>query len=306
MNIWDILKLLIVIGVFVGIFFGNMIAVGIQNIKDNWPKYKCNPMIMPFAGYLGYDTMENFTGCVANIMEALMSRFLSPVFSTLDMMSSVGGNLMKDMNKMKTMMPKFQMMNFDVFGNITGIFTNIMIKFQKMIIKLKDLVMKIVGAAGIIINITDGLSMGAASYNCGPNGDFLRAAAGKFTKPGCCASQTCCFKPTTPILLKNGTYKQMKDIEIGDKLEKNIEVIATMKIKGDGSPYYKIYSSKIKDYIYVTGTHLIKDNNREKFIPVEEFDKAEKTKFIDNVFSCLVTSNHNIPIGEYDFWDWED
>jgi len=306
MNILDILKLLLVIGVFIGIFFGNMIAVGIKNIKDNWPKYKCNPMIMPFAGYLGYDTMENFTTCVANIMEALMSRFLSPVFSTLDMTTRVGGNLMKDMGKIKTMMPKFQMMNFNVFGNITGIFSNIMIKFQRIIIKLKDLIMKIAGAAGIIINITDGLAMGASSFNCGPQGDFIRAAGGKFVKPGCCNTQTCCFEATTPIKLKNGEVKHIKDIEIGEILQNNIEVIATLKIKGDGAPYYKIYSKILNNHIYVTGTHRIRDPNKNFFIPVADFPLAEKTYIVDDVFYCLVTSNHNIHIGEFIFWDWED
>ena len=27
---------------------------------------------------------------------------------------------------------------------------------------------------------------------------------------------------------------------------------------------------------------------------------------IENELSCLITSDHNIPIGEYTFWDWED
>ena len=45
MNITDILKLILVLLVFLGIFFGNMLAMGIQEIKDNWPKYKCNPMV---------------------------------------------------------------------------------------------------------------------------------------------------------------------------------------------------------------------------------------------------------------------
>ena len=38
MNIWDIIKLLIVLGVFVGIFFGNMLSVGISKNKRRLAK----------------------------------------------------------------------------------------------------------------------------------------------------------------------------------------------------------------------------------------------------------------------------
>ena len=34
---------------------------------------------MPFASYLGYDTIENFSYCVGNIQKDLMGYFLSPI-----------------------------------------------------------------------------------------------------------------------------------------------------------------------------------------------------------------------------------
>ena len=33
---------------------------------------------------------------------------------------------------------------------------------------------------------------------------------------------------------------------------------------------------------------------------------ALKTDICDEELSCLITSNHGIPIGEFTFWDWED
>ena len=35
-----------------------------KKIKTNWAKYRCNPMMMPFAGYAGHDPIENFTQCM--------------------------------------------------------------------------------------------------------------------------------------------------------------------------------------------------------------------------------------------------
>ena len=116
-----------------------------------------------------------------------------------------------------------------------------------------------------------------------------------------------CFHPDTKIKLANGKYKSMKDLNLGEKLEKGIEVIAVLKIKGEEKDkFYKIYSKELNDYIFVTGTHLIRDPKTKKFIKVSDFKDAKISETWVNEMSCLVTSNHHIPIGEYTFYDWED
>jgi len=116
-----------------------------------------------------------------------------------------------------------------------------------------------------------------------------------------------CFHPETKIKLANGEYKQMKDLNLGETLANNIEVIAVLRIKGgEKDKYYKIYSKELNDYIYVTGTHLIMHPKTKKFIPVEKYENSRITNSWTNEMSCLVTSNHNIPIGEFTFYDWED
>ena len=84
-----------------------------------------------------------------------------------------------------------------------------------------------------------------------------------------------------------------------------------MKIKGN-EKLYKIYSNTLNDYIYVTGSHHILENinndkyNLDNYIFVNEFKNAIPTDISNDTYYCLVTSNHNIPVGEYIFWDWED
>tara|TARA_A100001011_G_scaffold362416_2_gene411322 strand:+ start:2999 stop:3934 length:936 start_codon:yes stop_codon:yes gene_type:complete len=311
MNIWDIIKLLIVLGVFMGIFFGNMISVGIQRIKDDWPKHKCNPMVMPFAGYLGYDTMENFTTCVAGIMQVLMDKFLSPVFTTLNIVTQVGGGLMKDISQIKAVMPKMEMQGLNMNLDIKAILTNVVMKVQKMVIQMKDTIMRIAATSRIIMNASAGFSMAGVSYHCGPPGDFVRTFQLK-PRPSCCAKGDCgvadvlCFSGNTKIEMNDGKYKKIKDIELGDKLLNDIDVICSMKIKNNGTKFYKIYSKKLKQNIYVTGNHLIQDPESNRFIPVEESSVSKKTNKVDDIVYCLITSNHNIPVGEFIFWDWED
>jgi hypothetical protein len=132
----------------------------------------------------------------------------------------------------------------------------------------------------------------------GPPGQIVRAL-GK------------CFHPETKIRLKNGSVVKMMDVNAGDVLEDNSSVIATMKIDNSKSkiPYYKIKGRGVcKEDIYVTGSHLVYDSNSDKFIPVEKYkhavlsDTDNKTEW----FSCLITHDHNITIGDEVFWDWED
>ena len=107
-----------------------------------------------------------------------------------------------------------------------------------------------------------------------------------------------CFAPETAIQLKNGTTRQMKNLELGDVLVNGSIVEATMKIKNHNDPYYKIGD------IHVTGSHYVKDGNVYK--QVRNFSKAEPTDKVAKVVCCLVTNDHKIPVGDFVFWDWED
>jgi hypothetical protein len=58
--------------------------------------------------------------------------------------------------------------------------------------------------------------------------------------------------------------------------------------------------------IHVTGSHLVFDDSKKKFVKVSDYYKAEKSKVKTEWFSCLITSDHKIKIGSEIFWDWED
>ena len=74
MKFKDILSMILVIVIFIALLFSSLLSVGIKKVKENWPKYKCNPAAMPFAGYLGYDLMGNFTSCIADIQKGIEKR----------------------------------------------------------------------------------------------------------------------------------------------------------------------------------------------------------------------------------------
>ena len=289
----DIKTSFFILIVFLMMFFATILSVGIKKFKENWPKYKCNPAAMPFAGYLGYDTMGNFVDCISTIQSGLMGRFLAPIFTMTKFLTSLAGNIMSSISALQSTIFNLKFGMNKMFGDITGMFVNIIVKFQKLIMKMKDLFKKLAGTMAVLVYMMQGISYTGTSLWDGPIGQFTRDF---------------CFAPDTKIVLNNGKIKQMKDIEIGDVLENDIEVLATLKIKNQNpekNPYYKIWSDKLNSYIYVTATHKILDP-KDGFIPVETYSRATKTDIKPEILYCLITENHEIPIGEYTFWDWED
>jgi len=170
----DMLNVLIIILGFLFLWVVSTIIMGLKKIKQNWPKYRCNPSVMPFAGQLGYDAFENFTYCIGNIQMDLMGYFLRPIYFVIEMASSLGKELMNSIQSIREMI---SWMRFSIFGIITdvlGIFINIVSRFQILIIQMKTLVMKMIAITVVILYKIEGAMMTGKSIYRGPIGDVLR------------------------------------------------------------------------------------------------------------------------------------
>lgn len=297
MKLSDILKSLAIIIIFAILYFSAILSNGLQDIKDNWPKYRCVPTYMPLAGYFGHDPVSNFAYCVGNIQKQLMDFFLTPVYYVLTMVGSLAKWLVDRIQFIRKFFYYLRNMVKNMLGDVYGMLINVLIQFQNLIIKTKDTIMKLIGTIVTFIYLIQGAIHTGRSIYKGPIGETLRII---------------CFEPNTPVKLLDGTTKKMKDLVLGDILENNSEVYGTLKLKGDeDNKYYKIWSDKLQNYIYVTGEHKILNNKENKsdlknYIDVKDYYKSEKTDIWDEELSCLITSNHQIPIGEFTFWDWED
>lgn len=296
MKFKDIAYVVLIIIAFGILHFTGFIMLRLKDLEENWPKHRCNPMTMPFASYLGHDPMANFTYCVGNIQKDLMGFFLEPLQYVLGMVGNLGEWILARLNLLREFFNMFRKFLSTMVGDIYGMFVNVLIQVQSLVIKLKDTVMKLVGILMTFMYLIQGAMMTGQSVNRGPIGETLRSI---------------CFHKDTPVSLKNGTTMKMKDLKLGTILENGAEVYGILTLKGDKqNPYYKIWSDKLNTNIYVTGDHKILDDVEDKdiecFKPVSEVSYARKTDIYDEELSCLITSNHRIPIGEYTFWDWED
>ena len=264
----------------------------LKEIKDNWPLYRCNPMYMPLSD----DMSSDFTYCIQNITTSFMGYLLQPLTFITSTLATLGGNFSTQINSIRGMFDKIRNSISSIFESIFGVFLNIIIEFQKIIMGMKDLIGKTIGILVTLMYVMDGSLKTMNSAWKGPSGQLVKAL-GK------------CFYPETKIKLKNGNIVSIKDINLGDVLENGSVVYSTMKIdnKNNKEDLYCIKEKGVNgENINVTGSHLVFDNSKNKFVKVSEYHKAVKSKVKTEWFSCLITSDHKIKIGSEIFWDWED
>jgi hypothetical protein len=271
-----------------GIFYYNQIA----QIKANWPLYRCNPMYM----FLADNVEENFVYCIQSMQTNFMGYLLEPLTYITGTLGTMLGGFMGDIQNIRAMFNKIRTFFSSIIQSIFGVFLNLIIEFQRITIGIKDLIGKTIGIMVSLMYMLDGSIKTMNSTWNGPPGQLVRAL-GK------------CFHPLTRIKLKDGNIKFMKDIVLGDVLEDGSIVESTMSIdnRKDKLPFYSIKNTEYNgENILVTGSHLVLDKSTNKFIKVENYNKAELTNITYDWFSCLITDTHNIKIGDQIFWDWED
>jgi len=304
----DLTLSIIIVFIFIFLYIFNLVVVGMQRIKDNWPVYRCQPLVMPFASFFGHDTGKNYAYCIQSMQKGFMDDLLKPLNFNVNILGDITSELTGTFNNFREFTKYFRFSMMDAFSNIFATLFNLMIEVQRTVINIKDMVGKVIGIMTTTLYVLDGSVMTMSSAWSGPPGQLVRAL---------------CFHPETKLDLKNGNKVSMKDVELNSILKNGTRVLSVMKISNldeNGTIIEKMYRVKryIKnnndndnddnddDYILVSGSHLIYNPDSKKFVQVKDLPNSEISQVDCDVLSCLITSNHTIPIGDWIFHDWED
>ena len=300
----DITQGVLVVLLFVGLMFANTASAGVERIKKNWPEYRCNPSVMPFAASFGHDPVDNFTSCIAQMQTASMGVLTAPFTSAMSMLGGAGGGLSGMLSGgLQSNRGMFSNLRGNITGvvqNIFGVFLNIVIQVQKLFLDLKDLFSKIVAVLATMLYFVRMSFKALSSVWNGPPGELLKGL---------------CFSPDTLVPLMDGSTQRMCDIRPGQTLRDGGRVTAVLDIDNTDASgnqveaMYTVPGGEGDSRIRVSGSHLVYHTSKDGFVPVRDLE-AESGARMDHSpcpkLSCLVTSDHIIPIGEWRFHDWED
>jgi hypothetical protein len=319
MSASDVTISVLIVVTFFLLYMFNFFVVGFKRIKDNWPIYRCNPLVLPFASLFGFDAGQNFAFCIQNVQSAFMGEILKPVNYNIGVLNNVGGSLTGNVGGIRSMFDNIRKSIMAAIQSVFGVFLNMMIEMQRIMVNLKDLFGKLMGIMSTVMYTLSGSMMTMNSAWDGPGGDMVRFL---------------CFHPDTlvevaapdlggpegpPLLVP------MKDLKLNTVLKTGTRVCAVMHIsnvdengqpiedmytlpRDDGVPRDDIVVTGVpRDDIVVTGSHLVYDPSQRQFVPVHSLTLAKKAVGQPcDTLTCLITSDHTIPIGQWLFHDWED
>jgi hypothetical protein len=307
----DIALSILIVLLFFILYFVNVLAIDFKDIQKNWPLYRCNPTVMPFVDIIGPEgtnSVDNFVYCVQNMQKNYMPNLLEGVNYNFDLLSNVSLNIKDSLYSAVNFISEFRKMISDNISNVFGIFSNLVVEIQRTTITIKDTFSKLIGIIGTMVFLLDGSMKTSSSIWNGPPGSMIRGVA-KIKIPNI----KICFHPHTLIQKEDRTFCKIEDIKLGDVIKNNSTVIAVLKINNlsfDKKIIKKFHKfqkeGEREEDIYVTGCHLVFDDETNNFVKVKNHKKSIKTNESNEYFTCLITSNHIISIGNYIFHDWED
>ena len=136
-KIFAILLLIIIITFLITIY-------GLKHIvRDNWSQYRCDPFVMPFSGFFGYDPVKNFNNCIRLNVNESSKPLLSPfedVFSrTSETMNAISGAI----NDVSMTLDVGRTGMSSGLTDVMGIMGNVATTTEFLMIKIKTIFQKI-------------------------------------------------------------------------------------------------------------------------------------------------------------------
>lgn len=267
-TLWDVSNgiavIIFMLIIFSVIFYGISSLSNIAKIRKNWPQYRCNPSIMPFASLYGYDAADNFQFCMGKVFEEHSGDYTSSFTTMLRGVTGVLGTLLGSLNSMRlsiaTMGGGINVIFQEFVDRIRAFFFRVRISA----IQIKQLMFRLYATFFSVIYI--GLSAITGMQSLGNTVLF------KFL-------DTFCFDPDTMILVSQKGYIPIKSVEIGDiLLPRQERVTAVFQFYANGQPMVLLprQDSALsgQEYIKVSTNHYIWEKQKEQWIRAGNHPRA--------------------------------
>lgn len=154
----DIFRSVLIILVFMVLTTNIVLLIGTKNIQDNWPVYRCNPLLMPMASSFAPEgtvvtTEENFSYCIQNTMTAFAPIITQPFNyiqqATVGMLDDITTSNSNTTSMQSDLKFNISSITDDLYGVLAGI----MVQFSILTVKLSDSQNKLMGVMSTVMYI---------------------------------------------------------------------------------------------------------------------------------------------------------
>jgi hypothetical protein len=280
----DLVSVLVVLLCTLIAIFAALYAYGmsnLQDIKDNWVQYRCNPVYMPMAGMVGSDISSNFLNCTLQTVNTYAGFALDPVYQNFTILTDIIKSIMGAMNDMRAAVTGASSGFLGIIQSTFGKLQNTLQNTVALFGRVRTLMNRTMAVFAVMMNIVStGVQTGESVKN-GPIGQ---------------AAEFFCFDPNTHVSTMEGVLP-MCGIRPGMRLADGQLIQSVLEFDGHATQMFSVGSIK------VSGNHKI--FHEGKWIRVEDHPLARPAHSCPRLF-CLNTEKHTIPIGGFLFKDYEE
>jgi hypothetical protein len=276
-------------GILIAVFsIGIVLILGLgtsKEIAQNWPKYRCQPHIMPIAGIYGYNAQENIEFCLKNVFLKEAPGVLAPVYEAASSLNSAMASAGSGLMSVRT-----------TLSGLTDGISSVVRSFNK---RIQMIMQTLKGKFKNLENLMGRIT--ALFYAIMYSGITALAAGSTFAK-GTVGTflNTFCFPAGTPVLCEDGNYKPIESLVVGDRLASyagsNI-VESTFIFDGSQTNMVEI------EGIVVSTNHFIR--HRGNWIPAGKHPSASPVASHKTIY-CLNTSRHSFWVKNLLVADFEE
>lgn len=271
-------------------------------VIDNRITLKNNPITIPLVAY--YDDpnnkmtifdalMEMIYAVCKNVLEILMEPYYMVVSGLMDLFKS----MVKVIDTIRKQIAVMKGMLFKIFEDTYRRLENVVATMTYLFLKIREVMKKTYGMSTLMMYTAQHSLIFLESIIASPIGSLGKSLGDSGWKIATFAlgaggipswtSIDLCFAPETLVEV-NGVYKEMKVVNIGDKMY-NDTVIAKMMVKYIGQDMYKVNDTM------VSGNHAIDINGKgirvKDHMNYNKMDKYEGTELV-----CFVTDTGYIQV----------
>lgn len=255
----------------------------VRFLKKHWLQYRCNPVYMPMAGFVGDNVVTNFTKCTMKGFQDYAGFVMDPIMGEFAVVNDTLSEVGTTMSSMRDMMSGVRGGFLGIIGSVFGKIQNLVSQFQYIIIRMRTLLSRVVGVMlSFIYVFYAGMETGGSVMN-GPIGQTVSFL---------------CFDPNTLVVLNNNTSVSMQNVKAGDVLYGGEIVQSVYTVSGAGVPMYLLNG------VVVSGYHKVITSIG--IIPVNKHPLAVKIHKELDTLTCLDTNTHRIHLRGQEFLDFSE
>ena len=150
MGLSDTGKAFLIVIIFGLIQLSITLSIGLIQLKNNWNKYRCNPLITPLAQLVDEDPVETFKACTKEIQWDFMKTILKPIYNSFSHFLDSGNLFVGILESLKTGLVVQHGSTLNVMDDLGKRFNILLVELSKAFITVSDMFGKVASMVTVI------------------------------------------------------------------------------------------------------------------------------------------------------------